>query len=122
MDQAISFFLSEDFLSIANPYLLQAEIAAAALLGIGIVYESDKYSKAVHASAFWFVVIGVVLETVFSILLFGSEERIASLQRGTIEAQQTKIIALREITSQRSWTKYQFDAIQEIGGKIDSRP
>jgi hypothetical protein len=30
---------------------------------------------------FWFVVVGVVLETVFSILLFASEERIASIQR-----------------------------------------
>jgi hypothetical protein len=85
--------LSEEFLSAANPYLLQAEIASAALLGVGIIFEADKYPASVHKSAFWFVVMGVVLETVFSILLFASEERIASLQRGTIASLEMQLAA-----------------------------
>lgn len=73
-DPASVSFFSVSFLSAVNPFLLQAEIAAAVLLGIGIVFESERYPTSVHKSAFWFVVIGVILETVFSILLFASEE------------------------------------------------
>jgi hypothetical protein len=80
----------EEFLSTANPYFLKAEIAAAVLLGIGIMYEAPKYSDSVHKSAFWFVMIGLFLETIFSILLFVSEMQTASLQRSTINAQQSK--------------------------------
>lgn len=81
---SISSLLTEEYLSWVNPYLLQAEIAAAVVLGIGIIYESDKFPDSVHNSAFWFVVIGVVLETVFSVCLFMSEEHIVSLQRRKI--------------------------------------
>jgi hypothetical protein len=115
MDPAIPALLSEAFLSALNPYLLQAEIAAAVLLGIGIVYESNKYPTSVHESAFWFVVIGVVLETIFSVLLFASEERIGSLQRDTIEAQNTQIIALENRLAPRILSA---DAQREIVGKI----
>jgi hypothetical protein len=86
MPAMVPYILSEEFLSAANPYLLQLEISSAALLGIGIVYEADRYPASVQRSAFWFVVIGVVLETVFSILLFASEERIASIQRHDLKS------------------------------------
>jgi septal ring factor EnvC (AmiA/AmiB activator) len=93
IEPAILSFLSEEFLSVVNPFLLQAEIAAAILLGIGIVYESDKYPESVHESAFWFVVIGVVLETVFSIMLFASEERVASIQRADLKSAASQLEA-----------------------------
>jgi hypothetical protein len=75
---------TEPFLSVLNPYLLQLEIGAAILLGIGIIFESDRYPEIVRQRAFWFVMWGMIFETIFSIGLFASEERIASLQRTTI--------------------------------------
>jgi hypothetical protein len=110
MMPAIDFLFSEEFLSAANPYLLQAEIAAAVLLGLGIVFESDKYPRSVHKSAFWYVVIGVVLETVFSVLLFTSEERISSLQKATI-------IALEVANLDRNMTKGQAKSLAAFATK-----
>jgi hypothetical protein len=75
---------SSEILSALNPFLLQLEIASAVLVGIGIVFESERFPNEVHRTAFWFVLIGIVLETVFSIMLFASEEQISQLQRGTI--------------------------------------
>lgn len=86
-------FFSEDFLSAANPYLLQGEIAAVLLLGIGIVYESDRYPESAHRSAFWFVVVGVVFETIFSILLFAPEEQISSIQNGALKSAALELAA-----------------------------
>jgi hypothetical protein len=100
-----AYFVSEDFLSSLNPYLLQFEVASALLLGIGIVYEAPEYPESVHKTAFWLVVIGVFFETVFSILLFASEEQIASSQRGTINLQQANITALEEKLAARSLGK-----------------
>jgi hypothetical protein len=80
----LDFIVSQDFLSKVNPFLLQTEIATAVLLGLGIVFESNRYPESVHSRVFWFVVIGVTLETIFSILLFVSEESISSLQNNTI--------------------------------------
>jgi hypothetical protein len=94
-------YFSEAFLSAANPYLLQAEIAAAVLLGIGIIFESGRYPNSVHKVAFLCVVAGVVFETVFSILLFISEEHIASLQRTTIASLQTRLVIAEAHASDR---------------------
>lgn len=76
--------LSEEFLSLANPFLLDAEIGAAVLLGVGIIFESDRYCEAVKCTALKMVVCGVVLETIFSIALFQSENWIGDSQRTTI--------------------------------------
>jgi hypothetical protein len=95
--------LSEQFLSAVNPFLLQAEIAAAVLLGIGIIFEADRYCEEVKRVAFHFVMWGVVLETIFSIALFASEERISQLQHDTISAQQEKIIRVEMEAAARSF-------------------
>jgi hypothetical protein len=90
--------LSEEFLSAANPFLLDAEIASALLLGIGIVFESHKFNKGIESVqnvGFWCVVFGVVFETVFSILLFGSEGSIANQQRAQIIALDKQIAPRR---------------------------
>lgn len=92
---APKMLFSEDFLSAANPYLLQGEIAAAVLLGIGIVYESAKYPETVHRLAYWYVILGVVFETVFSAALFFSEETVGSLQREQIIALETRLAPRR---------------------------
>lgn len=105
-------FLSEEFLSAANPYLLDAEIGAAVLLGIGIIYESDKYCEAVKRRAFHFVMWGVVLETIFTILLFKSETWIADKQRGTI-------IVLERRIAPREIGKYNQDVIAGILKKLN---
>jgi hypothetical protein len=94
-----SFLYSEEFLSSINPYLLDAEIAAAALLGVGIIFEShtfNKGSKSVERVGFWCVVIGIVL--------FKSETWIADQQR-------TEIVALNKRLAERSLSSYQIASI-----------
>jgi hypothetical protein len=115
IDPAIDFLFSEEFLSAANPYFLQAEIAAAVLLGIGIVYEADEYPHSVHKVAFWCVVVGVVLETIFSILLFASEERVSSLQKESI-------IELSRRLAARSLSDAQADNIEAALKPFSGQP
>ena len=108
MNAIVQALFSEPVLSTLNPFLLQAEIASAVLLGIGIIFESDKYPAKVKERAFWFVMWGVIFETIFSIVLFSSEERISGVQR-------SKIIWLETCLAARSL----FPAQQEhIAGKL----
>lgn len=87
--------------------LLSVAVLASIAVGAGIIFERPKYSAAVHRIAFWLVVSGIAIEAVCTIFLFVFDE-------GISQAQQNKIISL----SARSWTKAQFDAIQEIKGKV----
>ncbi len=81
-------------------FLIQFEIAAALLLGIGILWESDRYKgDEIKKLAFWLVMYGVIFETIFSVLLFASEERIGSLQRKTIIALEKRVL-LRNIDAE----------------------
>jgi hypothetical protein len=77
--------LSEEFLSAINLYILQGEIFAAFCLGVGIIWESDKYKgDEIKKVAFLLVMLGVVFETIFSVLLFASEEKISEIQKSKI--------------------------------------
>lgn len=98
MPIAIPQILSVSFLSSLNPFLLEAEIAAAVLLGIGIVFESQKYPEPVKLRASHFVMWGIVLETVFSIALFVSEQMISSQQRAQIIALSPRSLSPKMIT------------------------
>lgn len=71
------------------PHLVLVPLSAIAgiAVGAGIVLERPKYSAAVHRVAFWFVVVGVAVESLCTIALFCVDERISG-------AQQSKIIAL----------------------------
>jgi hypothetical protein len=85
--------------------LVPLSVVAAIAVGAGIVFERPKYPAAVHHIAFWLVVAGVAIESLCTVMLFVTDERIS-------QAQQDKIIAL----SARPWTKDQFDAIQALKG------
>jgi hypothetical protein len=87
--------------------LLSVSIIAAFTVGAGILLESPKYSAAVHRIATWLVLGGIAVESLCTIALFVFDERISG-------AQQSKIISLQA----RSWTEAQFDAIQEVKGKV----
>jgi hypothetical protein len=64
---------------------LQGEIFAAFCLGVGIIWESDKYKgDEIKKVAFLLVMLGVVFETIFSVLLFASEEKISEIQKSKI--------------------------------------
>jgi hypothetical protein len=107
-------YLSAVWAGAADPFwphlfLLSATTIAAIAVGVGIVLEQPKYSPALLKVATWLVIGGVFVEALCSISLFVFDERIS-------QAQQEKIIALEERTSQRLWTKQQFDAIQELKG------
>jgi hypothetical protein len=87
--------------------LLSLTVLASLAVGAGIIFERPTYSAAFHRVAFWLVVGGVIVEAVCTIFLFVFDEGIST-------SQQSRIIALQA----RSWTEAQFDAIQEIRGKV----
>ena len=87
--------------------LLTASVLASFAVGGGIIFESPKYSEAVHRVATKLVIIGVVVEAICTIVLFVFDEGISSKQQSTIEAQQKKVIALEERLAARTISKSQ---------------
>jgi hypothetical protein len=86
-------------------YLLAGDMLATVAVGLGIIWEHGPPDVRVVANRL--VVGGVIAETLCSSLLFAWDAN-------TIGEQNDKIIALQA----RSWTKAQFDGIQEIKGKV----
>jgi hypothetical protein len=74
--------------------LVPLSVLAGVAVGAGIVFESPKYSPAIHRIAFWLVVLGVAVESVCTVSLFVVDERISLAQGAVIKAQQDKILAL----------------------------
>jgi hypothetical protein len=86
-------------------YLLAGDILATIAIGFGIIWEHGPPDVRVIANRL--VIGGVAIETLCSALLFAYDAN-------TIGAQNEKIIAMEA----RPWTKAQFDAIQELKGKV----
>ena len=95
--------------------LLTAAIASSFAVAAGIVLENPKLSLANVL-----VVGGVTIEAVCTLLLFGFDEGISGRQQSTIEEQNSQIIALEMQIAPRRLSKDQFEAIQEIKGKVQS--
>ena len=67
--------------------LVPLSICAGVAVGAGIIFDREKFSKAIQSLALWLIVVGVPTESICTILLFAVDERISG-------AQQFKIIAL----------------------------
>ena len=77
---------------LVHVYLLSGDVLATIAVGAGIVWEHG--SPDTRRVADRLVIWGVVAETLCSIALFSFDETISGAQQATIEAQQSKIIAL----------------------------
>jgi len=98
--------MDADTLAILNSWLLVGAGVAAIVASFGIVWETQNNGEEFAKIAHRCVIMGVALETLFSLALFMSEERIASVQRG-------QIISLEEKLSPRSLTATQQADITE---------
>jgi hypothetical protein len=90
--------------------LLGGDILATIIVGAGIIFESHRYTPSVNRIATWLVVLGVSLETLFSILLFTYDESISN-------SQQQKIIALETELTGRPFSKEQYKALGSLRGQ-----
>jgi uncharacterized membrane protein len=94
---AIPTYISSPLLEgTAEPFwphlvLLAGSVLAGAAVGAGIIFESPEYPVRVHRAAKWFVIVGIIIESICTISLFVFDEAIS-------DRQQEKIIALEVIT------------------------
>jgi hypothetical protein len=57
--------------------LVPLSVVAGIAVGVGIVLERPKYCPAIHRIAFWLVVVGVAIESLCTVALFITDERIS---------------------------------------------
>jgi hypothetical protein len=79
--------------------LIGSCVLGGILVGIGIIKEAEKWSIAV-----FLVLVGVILEAIFTIALFVYDESISHEQQSIIRAQNDKIIFLERHLEARSLT------------------
>jgi hypothetical protein len=81
--------------------LLSLSVLASIAVGVGIIFERPKYSKAVHRAAFWLIVGGIGIEAICTIFLFVFDEGISGAQQSTIIALEERL-ASRWITDDQT--------------------
>jgi hypothetical protein len=91
--------------------LIGGSLVGGALVGLGVILEAHKILSLPTLSVF----IGIVLEAICTLLLFGFDEGISSKQQSTVEAQQEKIIALETKLAARSFSSPQ---AADIAGRL----
>ena len=96
---------SIDHTLLVHGYLLGFAVFSTAVVAAGIIWENGPFE--VREVATKLVIWGVAAEALCTVALFVFDEGIST-------SQQNKIIAFEA----RPWTKAQFDAIQEIKGKV----
>jgi hypothetical protein len=92
--------------------LISGSVLAGIAVGAGIIMESERWSLAILL-----VVVGVGVESICTIGLFGFDERISKAQQSVIEAQRSEIISLEKRLAFRSLTDEQFsDLVDQVKG------
>ena len=100
MMAAILTYLSAALSGGVSPFwphlvLISVSVLAGAAVGAGIIFESPKYSVAIHRLATWLVIGGVAVESLCTVGLFVFDE-------GISHAQQAEIISLRKAAAPRN--------------------
>jgi len=74
--------------------LIPTSVLAGIAVGVGIVFERPKCSEKFQKIGFCCVVVGIAVECVCTVFLFGVDERISNAQQSKIVALESQIIAL----------------------------
>jgi hypothetical protein len=111
----------------AGRWLRSSEVVllvSAALLTLGLLGEwpdSDQWKKRLaYKVAKALVIIGVVGELLGDAGIFETSARLQVLQETAISKARDDLDKERQKTSARPWKKEQFDAIQEVRGKVEA--